>query len=467
MNAKMPGPWAELPFLLAGACIPVFDVFAVSMILPTIRGALGGDAVQTQLVVSAFSAVYAVVLITGSRLGDLFGRRRLFVTGILGFTVASVLAALSPNLWTLIAARAVQGAAAALFAPQVLASIQALFGPAERPRAIGGLGRSFSIASILGFVAGGLLIAWHPLGLTWQLTFLAYVPVGLAVAVGGLLVPESKNPHAQGLDPVGVVLLAVALGLLVIPLTLGRAAGWPWWSWTLLAVAPGAWLAFILWQSRLAARGGSPLVSLELFRDGAFVKGLVLSFVLYVCYAFLFCFALFLRSSRHLSDLELGLANLPVGWGFLAVSFFFARLWQWLGNRILVLGFGLLTLGWLSMLGSVLAGGSSVDLWGDAGLFVVGLGNGIVLPSLMRVVTGAMEPRHAGQAAGVLLSVQQMGSSLGVVILGGVYFNGAALHPEAGMGLALAAVVILGTAAALLSASLVAKPNAAVQIVTP
>jgi len=447
--------WAALPFLLAGACLPVLDTFVISMILPTIRAALGADAVQSQLVASAFSGVYAVFLITGSRLGDLFGRRRLFVVGAAGFTLASLAGALAPSINALIAARAFQGASAALFAPQVLAAIQALFGPSDRPQAIKWMGTAFSIAGALGFLLGGWLIAWHPFGLTWQALFAAYVPLGLAIALGGLSVPESKNPHAQGLDPAGVGLLFLALALVLFPLAEGRAAGWPLWSFGLLALAPLVWVGFLAFERRLARRGGSPLVALDLFREPAFVRGLVLSFFLYVAYGFLFCFALYLKTTRQLSALDLGLANLPFALGFFAVSFAVGRLSAWLGHRILVVGFGLLTLGWSAILTSVIIGGGGLDALGTLGLAVAGVGNGLVLPSLIRVVTGAMEPRHAGLASGVLLSVQQMGSSLGVVILGGIYFSvSASGDAPTAFAWALGTSVFLGAGAAALAATI-------------
>jgi len=207
------------------------------------------------------------------------------------------------------------------------------------------------------------------------------------------------------LDPVGVVLLFLALGLLILPLAEGRATGWPLWSFILLAVSPLIWAAFVGYEARYARRGGSPLVSLELFREPAFVRGLVLAFLLYVAYGFLFCFTLFLKATRQLSALDLGLAMLPFALAFFAVSFTVGFLSRRLGHRILAVGFGTLTLGWAVVLASVLAGGSGVDALGTVGVVIAGLGNGLVLPSLIRVVTGEMEPRHAGLASGVLLSV--------------------------------------------------------------
>jgi len=457
--------WAALPFLIAGACFPVFDFFAINMVLPTVRSAMHATAVEAQLVASVFSGVYAVFLITGSRLGDLFGRRRLFVLGGLIFAAASLLGALAPSIDWLIAARAFQGASAALFAPQVLATIQALFEGEERALVIRRLGTSFAGSGVLGLVGVGALMMWHPFGLTWQTLFLLYVPVSAAAVLGSLRSPESKNPHAQGVDPLGVALLFLALGLLVVPLAAGRAAGWPLWSFLLLALSPVGWALLVRWQSALTRRGGSPLVSLELFRDRALVRGLILAFLLYVSYGFLFCIAVFLQATRHLTAWELGLANLPMGLAFFAATFAVGALTKRLGHRILVLGFGLLGLGFAIIVAAV-AWGDQSGLGIAAGLVIAGLGNGWTLPPLIRVVTGAMEPRHAGLAAGLLLSVQQMGGALGVVILGGAYFSAAAVSPEVGLSVALGTAAVLVLAAAALSTAF-REPRPETKLIPP
>lgn len=451
MNAKatlVHHRWASLPFLLGGGAIPILDFFAINMILPTIRADRGLDAVATQLVVSAFSGLYAVLLITGSRLGDLWGRRRLFVLGALGFAVASALAAWSPSVEVLLGARALAGAAAALFVPQVLASIVVQFPAEERPRALGWLGTAFSLASVVGTVLGGLLIAWHPWGLTWQALFLAYVPLGLSVALGGLRLVESRNEHAQGLDWGGVGLIVLALGLLIFPLAEGRAAGWPPLAWVLLALSPVAWAGFFVYEARLEDRGGSPLVSSELLRNGPFRLGLALSLLLYIAYGFLLCTTLFLKATHGLTALEAGLANLPFALAFFAVSFFVSPVARRLGALVLPVGFGLMAVGWGLMIVSVARGGAGIDGLGLVGMAVAGAGNGLVQPSLLRVATSTLGPRHAGQASGVLLSVQQMAGALAVVVLGGVYFSLASTDPTLGYLVALSTSAFLGLTAA-------------------
>ena len=447
-----PQRWASLPILLAGAIIPVIDVFAISMILPTIRASLGASAADAQFIVSVFSGVYAVFLITGSRLGDLWGRRKLFIVGGVAFAFASMVAALAPSAGFLIAARGLQGLAASLFAPQVLASIQAGFETEERPVAIRWLGTAFAVAGVSGFLWGGALIAWHPFGLTWQAYFWSFVPWSLAVAVGGLFVPESRNTHAQGLDPRGVALLFLSLGLVVFPLAEGRAAGWPWWSLVLLALSPVLWVTFFRTQARLFRRGGSPLVSVDLFRDWSFVRGLILSLILYVSYGFLVFFAFYLKAVKGWSAWDLGLASVPFGAAFFVTSFLVGPLTRVLGQRILATGFGTMALGMAIMSLSIVGGGQGVDGWGVAGLAVMGAANGLLLPSLIRVVTTGMDPRHAGLAAGILLSVQQMGAALGYVLLGGIFFstlNAGGSSARAFLGVLVADMVLTAVAVGL------------------
>jgi len=335
--------WSALPFLLAGAFLPVLDYFVINMILPTIQSDLGASQVQVQLVVSTFTGVYAVFLITGSRLGDLCGRRRIFLCGVAGFTLASLVCAFVRNVDALIVVRAFQGLFGALLAPQVLASIQVLFPIEERGKAIGFLGTTYSLSGIVGMILGGLLIAIHPFGMSWQAVFLSYVPMSLAIWSGGLaLIPESRNQHANGLDLGGVLLLLLALGLLVLPLSEGRALGWPLWSMVLLGMSPFLWCAFVWYEARYAKRGGTPLVAFILFRDRAFVLGLFLAFGYYISFAFMFCFSLYLQAVRHVSALDIGLINLPFALAFFLSSLVAPAFLKILKAKVLVLGFSLL-----------------------------------------------------------------------------------------------------------------------------
>ena len=248
-----PRRWLALPVLLTGAFLPILDFNVVNLALPAIRGDLGATSSEVQFVISAYAATYAVFLITGGRLGDLFGRRRMFLLGVAGFTIASLLCGIAWSPAALVAGRILQGFAATMMAPQVLASIRVLFPPEEQGRALGFYGATFGLANICGQILGGVLVSSHPFGFAWQGIFLINLPIGLVAFVGGLLfLSDSRPPQAQRLDGGGVILLSLTLGLLVYPLVEGREAGWPAWIVAMLVAFPFALTAFVRFEARLS-----------------------------------------------------------------------------------------------------------------------------------------------------------------------------------------------------------------------
>ena len=416
-----PRRWLALPVLLTGAFLPILDFNVVNLALPEIRRDLAANSGEVQFVISAYAATYAVFLITGGRLGDLFGRRRLFLTGVAGFTIASVLCGIAWSPAGLIAARILQGLTATAMAPQVLASIRVLFPVAEQGRALGFYGATFGLANICGQVLGGVLVSSHPFGLAWQAIFLINVPIGLAAFLGGLLfLRDTRAPQAQRLDVGGVVLLSVTLGLLVYPLVEGRESGWPAWTIAMLVASPFALLAFVRYEARLSAKGGDPLVALHLLRDGGFVIGLVMALAFYMLSSFYLTFAVYLQNGLHESPLTAGLATLPFAIGFFVSSLVSARVMRRLGVRALTLGFALQVIGFGVVM---LAVGTALPNRLDIGLVCGGLGFGTVMPSVIKAVIGGIDQRHAGLASGIIISTFQIGAALGVAIIGGVFYS--------------------------------------------
>src|SRR5580658_1312962 len=325
-----PRRWLALPILLIGAFLPVLDFNVVNLALPAIRQNLGATSSEVQFVISAYAATYAVFLITGGRLGDLFGRRRMFVLGVAGFTIASVLCGVAWSPDVLIAGRILQGLTATVMAPQVLASIRVLFPPAEQGSALALYGATFGLANICGQVLGGVLVSSHPFGWAWQAIFLVNVPIGLVAFIGGwLYLRDSRAEQAQRLDVGGVVLLSLTLGLLVYPLVEGRVTGWPTWIVAMLAASPLALMAFIGFEARLSARGDDPLVALHLLRNSAFATGLVMALAFYMLSSFYLTFAVYLQSGLHVSPLAAGLATLPFATGFFVSSLVSSYTMQW------------------------------------------------------------------------------------------------------------------------------------------
>ncbi|PAY06196.1 MFS transporter [Bradyrhizobium sp. UFLA03-84] len=424
-----PRRWLALPVLLTGAFLPILDFNVVNLALPAIRANLGATASEMQFVISAYAATYAVFLITGGRLGDLLGRRRMFLTGVAGFTVASVLCGIAWSPTVLVAGRILQGLTATVMAPQVLASIRVLFPAAEQGRALGFYGATFGLANICGQVLGGVLVSTHPFGLAWQAIFLINLPIGLVAFIGGLLyLADSRADHAQRLDVGGVVLLSLTLGLLVYPLIEGRESGWPVWIIAMLLASPLMLAAFVRFEARLSARGGDPLVALQLLRNSDFVIGLVMALAFYMLSSFYLTFAVYLQSGLHFSPLAAGLATLPFATGFFVSSLVSSLVMQWLGARTLTLGFALQVIGF----GIVMLSVSGVlPQSAEFGLICGGLGFGTVMPSVIKVVIGSIDPRHAGLASGMMISTFQIGAALGVAVIGGVFYSLLGPHPHA------------------------------------
>ncbi|MCC8981973.1 MFS transporter [Bradyrhizobium sp. 10BB] len=429
LAAVDPRRWLALPVLLTGAFLPILDFNVVNLALPAIRDNLGATASEVQFVISAYAATYAVFLITGGRLGDLLGRRRMFLTGVAGFTIASVLCGIAWSPAILVAGRILQGLTATAMAPQVLASIRVLFPAAEQGRALGLYGATFGLANICGQVLGGVLVSAHPFGLAWQAIFLINVPIGLAAFLGGLLfLTDSRAEHAQRLDIGGVILLSLTLGLLVYPLIEGRESGWPIWIIAMLLASPLMLAAFVRFEARLSARGGDPLVALHLLRNSDFVIGLVMALAFYMLSSFYLTFAVYLQNGLHRSPLAAGLATLPFATGFFVSSLVSSLVMQWLGARTLTLGFALQVIGFGVVMLSV-SGTLPQSL--EFGLICGGLGFGTVMPSVIKAVIGSIDPRHAGLASGMMISTFQIGAALGVAVIGGVFYSLLGPHPQA------------------------------------
>ncbi|MBR0936841.1 MFS transporter [Bradyrhizobium jicamae] len=443
-----PRRWLALPVLLTGAFLPILDFNVVNLALPAIRNDLGATSSEVQFVISAYAATYAVFLISGGRLGDLFGRRQMFLLGVAGFTIASMLCGIAWSAAVLVAGRILQGFTATVMAPQVLASIRVLFPAAEQGRALAFYGATFGLANICGQVLGGVLVSSHPFGWAWQAIFLINVPIGLVALIGGLLfLSDSRAQRAQKLDVGGVILLSLTLGLLVYPLVEGREAGWPVWILAMLVASPAALLAFVRFETRLTLRGGDPLVALHLLRNSDFVIGLVMALAFYMLSSFYLTFAVYLQNGLHETPLDAGLATLPFATGFFAASLASSQVMQRLGVRTLTLGFALQVAGF----GVVMLAVSGVIPGGlTAGLVCGGLGFGTVMPSIIRAVVGSIHPRHAGLASGIMISTFQIGAALGVAIIGGVFYSLLGPRPDA-EDYARAFTIALGCNVALLA----------------
>jgi EmrB/QacA subfamily drug resistance transporter len=301
--------WAALPVLLAGTFMIVLDFFIVNVALPSMQADLHASHAGSEWFIAGYGLTFAAGLITAGRLGDRFGRRRMFSLGLALFTLASAACATAETAGALNLARLVQGLAAALISPQVLSIIGVKYVGADRIRALSFYGVVMGLAAVGGQIIGGLLIGADVAGLGWRSVFLINVPIGLAgVALAFRLVPESRAENPARLDLVGALLVTVGLVAVVLPLTAGRQDGWPPWAWLSLAAAPVVLGVFAAHQRRLAGRGGSPLLPLELFRERAFSAGLVTQLALWCGQAsFFLVLSLYLQQGRRLDPPQAGL----------------------------------------------------------------------------------------------------------------------------------------------------------------
>jgi len=418
--------WLALPVVLAGTFMTILDFFIVNVAIPSAQADLHANAAEVQFVVAGYGLAYAAGLITGGRLGDLYGRRRLFAVGLVAFTLASAACGLAPTAVALVVFRAIQGASAALMFPQVLSILNVAYTGEDRPRAFMGLGMTIGLASVSGQVVGGLLIGANVFGLSWRSCFLINVPVGIA-ALAALrpLVPESRSDSARRLDLAGVAIVTPGLLLLLVPLVVGRQTGWPVWSWACLAASAVVLALFARHQVWLSGRGGTPLVAPVLFTERAFVTGLATVLVVYAGMAsFFLVFALYLQEGLHYAALTSGLIFMPCGVSFFLVSMAAPKLTRRIGRRTLTAG--AIVLGAAEIAMALLADGTpgrpNVALLSGL-MFVAGAGMGAMGAPLLSQVLLGVDPSHAGSASGVLSTTQQLAGALGVAFIGIIFYG--------------------------------------------
>ncbi|MET9565913.1 MFS transporter [Streptomyces tauricus] len=440
--------------VLLGAALPLIDFFIVNVALPTIGHDLAASDSVLELVVAGYGVAYAVLLVLGGRLGDMFGRRRLFLGGMVAFGLTSLACGLAPTAWTLVVARVAQGAASAAMLPQVLATIQSATQGPRRARAMGLYGATAGLSMVAGQILGGVLVAADIAGTGWRAVFLVNVPVVLlGLVLAARAVPETRSQHPQPVDAPGTVLLGVALVSLLAPLTEGRAAGWPLWTWLSLALFPVAATAFYLVERREERRGGTPLVPPSLFANVPLRRGLIMILPFSIGFSgFMFVIAVALQEGVGLSPVRAGLTLVPMAVSFFVASLLGARLVARWGTRVVTAG-GLLQAVGVGVL-TLTVWGSWPDLGGPQlwpGLMIAGAGQALQLPVLFRVILSEVPAARAGVGSGVMITAQQSALALGVATLGTLFLT---LVPGRGMGDALATTLLVQLAAVVLTTGL-------------
>ncbi len=420
-----PWRWLALCVVVAAAFMTTLDDFIVFVAEPGIQRGLHMSTAELQWVVAGYVLAYGVAVVTGGRLGDIYGRKRIFMLGLWGFTLASLLCGLAPSTPFLLAARVLEGLMAAMMFPQVFSLIKVMFRPAEQGLAIGIVGAVIGAAAIGGQLLGGLLLGAAIAGLTWQPIFFVNVPIGLAAALAApFLLSESRSETATRVDGPGVLLVSLSLLLFTYPLVEGRETGWPRPLWACFAAClPATWL-FIRYERYRTARVGSPLLELALFRNHLFVRSLlVLLLETALGSGLFFILALYLQIGHHFTPFNAGIVFTPMAITYVLGSLLSNAFVRRLGTRVLHIGIAIASLGTLVTLAAVVSSGETISLLTLLPLAIMGFGNALVATPLPGFIIAIVKNDALGAAAGAISTAQQLGPALGVAVIGVIFFG--------------------------------------------
>lgn len=426
-DTRVRGRVASLALLvvLFASFMDLLDVTIVTVAAPHIAADLHASPAQLQWMLAAYTLALGSGLVTGGRIGDDYGRRRVFLAALAAFAVASAACALAPTAVALIAVRAVQGLAGGFMVPQVFGIIRSSFEPAAMAKAFGAYGAVQGLASVAGPLIGGALVDADLAGLGWRTIFWINIPIALiALALGLRVLPESRAAARARLDGVGALLAALGVLLVLLPMVQGRDWGWPTWGWALLASGVLLLAGFLRYEGALARRGGEPALDPELLRIRPFVAGLGASVLFFGGLAsFFLVLSIYLQAGTGRSAWDTGVVILPYAIGSMLTSGAGVALAARAGRALLVTG-SLTLAASQALLWWLVRDGATPGYWPLAGaMFVGGLGLGLAAPILVNIVLAGVPGRRAGAAGGVLSTVNQIGGAVGVAVLGTVFFN--------------------------------------------
>ncbi|MDT6984454.1 MFS transporter [Streptomyces lusitanus] len=433
-HARTPEPatgdrrrWFALAIVMTAAFMDLVDVTIVNIAVPSIQRDEGASFSQIQWITAGYALAFAAGLVTGGRLGDIHGRKRIFLLGIGGFTVASALCGFAVNPEMLVASRILQGAMAALMVPQVLSIVHATFPAHERGKVFGLFGAIVGLGAVSGPLLGALLTQGNLFGLEWRPIFLINLPVGVAALVlGSRFITESKAPRALKLDLPGVALVTLALLMLLYPLTRGRELGWPVWGYVSMAGALVVFGILVAYERAKGARDGSPLIELSLFRVKSFAAGIAVQTVFGVGLGvFFLVWTLYMQIGLGWSALRAGLTGVPFSVAVsVAAGVSVQQLVPRFGRKVLQAGALVMAAGVLIYLAEAERYGLAVTSWQMAlPLVVMGVGMGLIVAPLTDAVLSEVPREHAGSASGLINTVQQMGNALGLGLVSVVFFG--------------------------------------------
>ncbi|MGX8905863.1 MFS transporter [Streptomyces netropsis] len=420
-----------LVVVLIAELMNALDGSIVYTALPSIQADTGASSAALQWIPAAYTLTFALALITGGRLGDLCGRKRIFLVGTGVFTLASLLCGVATGPELLIAARAVQGAAAAAMVPQVLATIHVTFDGESRAKAFGLYGMIMSLGGVLGPVLGAALTSADLFGLDWRPIFLINLPIGLATVLLGLrFLPESRDRQARRLDPLGMVLSSAGLLLIAYPLTVGGERHWPAWSLAMAAAGVLVLVVFVAQQRAKTAKDGSALVALSLFRGKAFTGGLAAQLVFgLVSGVFLLTWTLFMQEGLGFSPAEFAPGSIAVSIGGMAGAMLASKVTARQARRVPQAGTVLVAVTLVGYHLLITAQGTALPFAAAvAPMILFGAGFGMIGAGLAGLTLGQVGHEDAGSASGLFNTAMQLGTALGIALASVVFFT----HAPAG-----------------------------------
>ena len=442
--------WLILGVVLAAECMDLIDSTVANIAAPLISRDFHASSTELQWIVGGYPLAIAVGLITGGRLGDLVGRKRMFIIGAIGFVAASTLCGVAPNAGILILARLIQGGFAALMLPQGFGILREVFPEDERQKAFSVFGPVIGLSAVFGPLIGGALINWNLFGSQWRLVFLVNVPIGVAAIIAASrLLPASPTEKDTKLDLVGTALVGAFSVLIVYPLIEGREDGWPWWTYASIVGGLLVLVAFAVQQRRRDRAGIAPLVTPSVFGHRGYTAGLIFATLFFAGMGgVLLCSTLFLQIGQGFSAIHAALCTVPLSVGLIIGAGLsggvlgpkFGRLTIQGGVAVSGIGWGLLAL-------AVRGSGTVGFLELMPGLFVAGVGLGLVVAPMFDTILASVTDAETGSASGVLNAGQQLATSIGVAVFGTIFFDavaGGRFHHAFALTLVVQALTCVG-----------------------
>lgn len=411
--------WPALGVILAGSVMELLDATVTNIAGPTMRTDLGGGTSLIQWLGAAYTLAMTAGLLTGGRLGDIVGRKRMFLIGVAGFTIGSLLCAISTGPEAIIAARVIQGLFGAAMIPQGMGLMKEMFPPKELQAAFGMFGPVMGISAIGGPILAGWLVDADLFGTGWRMIFLINLPLGVAAVLAALrFLPATRPAGGVKLDIPGALLASLGTVLIVFPLVQGGEHGWPWWAFAMMAGSVVTFAVFVAYERR---KGEAALVVPSLLRKPAFVSGLAVGAIYFAAFGGVFLvLGLYTQLGLGYSPLKAALTSVPSSVGMI-VGMGVASATVRFGRKVLLGGAVVM---FFAVVALALIAGPGVTPWQLApALVFVGLGSGLIMGPYFNIVMAAVDPKETGSASGSLTAIQQVGGALGLAILGTVFFG--------------------------------------------